>query len=319
MSDTQPHDLHTFMEQVTREIASEYKRIYTRAAEDPGTAGDEGEENWATLFRDWLPPNYNVVTKGRLIGHDGTMSPQIDVLVLQPSYPRKLLEKKIWLAGGVIAAFECKNTLTAAHVTASVQRAEIFKNLFAPRTGTPATELRSPLMYGLLAHSHSWKGENSNPIENINRSYSAASAAIIHPRLLIDLVCVADLATWAPMINYYEAKWMPERAEELRIFFGGDWGITTAMCCASHKSENQSSTFTPISALIGFVTQRLAQSDTNIRDLADYYRLTNLWGSSAGIMRYWPAAVCSQEVHNGIRQGRLVNGKNWDEWPMCLI
>ena len=50
MSDTQPHDLHTFMEQVTREIASEYKRIYTRAAEDPGTAGDEGEENGEPFF-----------------------------------------------------------------------------------------------------------------------------------------------------------------------------------------------------------------------------------------------------------------------------
>jgi hypothetical protein len=104
------HALHTFMAQVTNEMASEYERIYARAAEDPGTAGDEGEENWAALLREWLPPNYHVKTKGRLLSHDGSMSPQIDVLVLKPSYPLKLLEKKIWLADGVAAAFECKTT-----------------------------------------------------------------------------------------------------------------------------------------------------------------------------------------------------------------
>ena len=46
----QPHDLHKFMSQVTDEMASEYQRIHARAEEDPGTAGDEGEENWATLL-----------------------------------------------------------------------------------------------------------------------------------------------------------------------------------------------------------------------------------------------------------------------------
>jgi hypothetical protein len=91
MADTAPHALHMFMAQVTEEMASEYERIYARAVEDPGTAGDEGEENWATLLRDWLPPNYHVRTKGRLLSHNGLMSPQIDVLVLKPSYPRKLL------------------------------------------------------------------------------------------------------------------------------------------------------------------------------------------------------------------------------------
>ena len=90
-------------------MASEYLRIYTKAVNDPGTAGDEGEENWATLFRDWLPPTYHIRTKGQLIGHDGTLSPQIDLVVLKPSYPRKLLEKKVWFAGGVAAALRMQN------------------------------------------------------------------------------------------------------------------------------------------------------------------------------------------------------------------
>ena len=65
------HDLHTFLAQVTSEMASEYKRIFEKSVEDAGTAGDEGEENWAQLLRDWLPPTYHVATKGRLIASDG--------------------------------------------------------------------------------------------------------------------------------------------------------------------------------------------------------------------------------------------------------
>lgn len=97
------------MSQISDDIAAEYKRIRARAAEDPGTAGDQGEENWATLLRGWLPSQYQVVTKGRLISHNGTTSPQVDVIVLKPSYPPKLLDKKLYLAAGVAAAFRMQN------------------------------------------------------------------------------------------------------------------------------------------------------------------------------------------------------------------
>ncbi len=49
------HDLVDFMRHVTAEMSYEYARIQRRTGEDPGTAGDQGEENWATLLRDWLP------------------------------------------------------------------------------------------------------------------------------------------------------------------------------------------------------------------------------------------------------------------------
>ncbi len=308
------------MAQVTQEMASEYQRIFSKAKDDPGTAGDEGEENWATLFREWLPSNYHVTTKGRLIGHDGSMSPQIDLLVLKPSYPRKLMEKKVWLADGVAAAFECKTTLTAAHVTASVQRAELFKSLCQPRAGTPARELRSPLIYGLLAHSHSWKGAGSKPTENITKAFDAASAAINHPRFLIDVICVADLGTWSPMaVTYHRADWVPENAAALRAVFGGDWGVTTSMLCASHETENQAETFSPIGALIGNITQALARNDPLVRDFADYFMRVDLWGTGSGRQRFWPPTVYSDGVRTGIESGRSTNGVPWDEWTFGLI
>src|SRR5947199_10847939 len=109
------HEIHDFIIFAQRTIEEEYTRIRKRAAEDPGTAGDEGEENWATLLREWLPPAYHVVTKGRIVSSDGSTSPQVDVVILHPAYPLKLREKKLYLSSGVIAALECKLTLRVHH------------------------------------------------------------------------------------------------------------------------------------------------------------------------------------------------------------
>jgi hypothetical protein len=102
---TRPHELRTFFEQVTQEMAAEYRRIYARTHEDPGTAGDEGESNWSNLLSDWLPSDVHVVTKGRILGANGVASPQVDVVVLSGDYPRKLLGKEGvpgWWRGGCV-------------------------------------------------------------------------------------------------------------------------------------------------------------------------------------------------------------------------
>ena len=125
------------MRQVSSDMASEYERIRKRTREDPGTAGDQGEENWASLLKDWLPGTYEVVTKGRIIGEDGRTSPQVDVVVLKEIYPRKLLDKKVFLANGVAAAFECKTTLRPEHIEDAVETGVEIKRLFPVRTGTP--------------------------------------------------------------------------------------------------------------------------------------------------------------------------------------
>lgn len=83
-----PHDLAYLVNQAAEKMASEYERMRKIAAEDPGTSGDQGEENWADLLRQWLPSGFHVVTKGRIISSTGETSPQVDVLVLSPYYPR---------------------------------------------------------------------------------------------------------------------------------------------------------------------------------------------------------------------------------------
>ena len=75
----------------------------------------------------------------------------------------------------------------------------------------------------------------------------------------------------------------------------------------------------PIGALIAHLRQRLAWDDASVRDLADYYRLSNLWGSGSGPQQLWPASIYSSEVRLGIDSGRLKNSGDWDDWNVAIV
>jgi hypothetical protein len=314
------HALHTFMAQVTTEMASEYDRIFARSEQDPGTAGDEGEENWASLLRDWLPPQYHITTKGRLIGANGEMSPQADVLVLKPFYPQKLREKKIWLADGVAAVFECKTTLKRDHIVDSSKRSAKFKNLFDTKIETPRHNLMSPLIYGVLAHSHSWKSKGSDPVKSISSALDRALELTYSPINSVDLVCVSDVGSWSSfLMPYYLAEWAPDDQDELCKIFGGKWGPVSSMTCSAIGGEQQAAHFRPIGAALTFITERLAWHDAGLRDLAKYYLMADLSGSSAGRMHFWPQSVLSETVRHRISTiGGLANGERWNDWSMAF-
>ncbi len=206
MDESVRHELEDFLEQDQAEIAAEYERIFRRSTEDPGTAGDQGEENWAELLRQWLPPNYQVVTKRRILFPDGTATPQIDVLVLRGTYPPRLLTKKLYLSSGVVAAFECKNTATAKHIATAAATAALLKSSTFLRQRTPRDELQAAPIFGLLAHSHSWKAEASTPIHNVAEKVDEVLNAVAHPSELFDVICVADLAAWT-LVHLVECPW----------------------------------------------------------------------------------------------------------------
>jgi len=320
MAETKTHDLHDFMRQISVEMSAEYDRIQKRATEDPGTAGDQGEENWAELLRDWLPRSYEVVTKGRIISQEGETSPQIDVLVLKSSYPKKMLNKKLYLAAGVAAAFECKTTLKASHISDAINTCAKIKSFFRSRTGTPYKELRSPIVYGLLAHSHSWKRENSNPEDNIRQKLDGSDAASIHhPRQQLDLLCVADLATWTSSAMAFIGPHQMPNWEPMIQTYGTNGSATTAYIGHAYSYEQQVEQFTPIGVLISHLSQKLAWEDPALRDLADYYRIANIAGSGSGYMRNWPASIYSDEIRSRVERGALSNGKSWDEWSVHFL
>ncbi|HHI5411966.1 TPA: DUF6602 domain-containing protein [Vibrio metoecus] len=315
------HDLHDFMIQISQDMASEYTRIRKRATEDPGTAGDQGEENWATLLKDWLPSTYQIVTKGRIISHDGRTSPQIDVLVLKESYPKKLLDKKVYLAAGVAAAFECKVTLKASHIEEAISNCVAIKELFPARKGSPYKELHSPIVYGLLAHSHSWKGEQSTPVENIkNKLHEEDNRFVTHPNKMLDLLCVADLGTWASKKMTFVGPKQIADWSKMAPSYGHNGSATTAFVGYTHQGQNQKQDhyFTPIGTLISNLSQKLAWENDGYRSLADYYRITALSGSGSGEMRMWSSEIYSDEIRLKVENGMLVNGEAWAEWSCAF-
>lgn len=319
MPQQKTHDLYDFMRQISAEMSAEYNRIQMRATEDPGTAGDQGEENWAELLRDWLPRTYEVVTKGRIISQEGLTSPQIDVLVLKGAYPKKLLNKKHYLAAGVAAAFECKTTLKASNIAEAMENCARIKSLYPARTGTPYKELHSPLVYGLLAHSHAWKGENSTPDQNIEDKLREVDALhISHPRLRLDLLCVADLAAWtSSTITFIGPRQVPDWSTMAPIY-GPNGSALSVYYGHTRKHEQQVDQFTPIGVLISYLSQKLAWQNPSLRDLADYYRITNIAGSGKGYRRLWPSSIYSEEIRSRVEAGRLSNGKPWDEWHVAF-
>ncbi|RKU27276.1 hypothetical protein C6499_12085 [Candidatus Poribacteria bacterium] len=316
MSQDKIHDLYDFMNQTQNDISEEYDRIQKRVLKDPSTAGDQGEENWAELLRGWLPRTYQVVTKGRIISQDGRTSPQIDVLVLKSVYPKKLLNKKLYLAAGVAAAFECKITLRAEHIEKAVKTCAEIKNLYPVREGTPYKELYAPIVYGLLAHSHSWKNPNSTPEENITQKlWESDNSFVSHPRLSLDLLCVASLTSWS-LIS------MPFTAFPFISKQGNVMTHHTAM--SSDDSETQTGipkqNFTPIGYIISHLWNRLAREDSSLRDLAHYYMKANISGVSStknDKIRLWkPDSVYAAEVLSGFGTHGPLGGESnyWSEW-----
>lgn len=314
------HDLFDFLKAQTAEIAAEYERIRKRAAEDPGTAGDQGEENWATLLREWLPPTFRVVTKGRILGIDGAAGPQVDVVVLSPAYPSFLEDKKLYLAAGVLAAFECKITLTAAHIREAVENSRLVKLSAQRELGTPYKELHAPILYGLLAHSHSWKGEASRPAENVGENLHQSDETIVqHPREMLDVICVADLATWATMKCTFFGPSLSPWSAEMASIYGPNGSATTSYIRSAIGGPRQEPDFTPIGAMLATLTNKLAWDTPMLRDIADYYRKVKMLGSGEGAIRMWPTSIYSDAVRPRVEAGHLSNGVLWDEWSMGFM
>lgn len=307
------HALYDFMQQLSDKMAANYDFIQKRASEDPGTAGDQGEENWAKLLRGWLPRTYEVVTKGRIIGQDGNLSPQVDVLVLKSIYPKELIDEnqKIHLAAGIAAAFECKTTLKAEHIKKAIETCTTIKNLYPNRVGTPYKELHVPIIYGLLAHSHSWKGDNSTPENNITQKlYGSSNSHIQHPRQMLDLLCVADLGTWSSGKNTFQSADVYNKIGKTPPYETGAAFTYYQGCTAS---LNQTKHFTPIGVFISSLSEKLAWENLQLRDLVNYYKGIKIDGSGYGVGIPWPSSIYSKEVRQHLEAG-YGSLDDWDEW-----
>lgn len=322
------HDLESLFSQVQATLAREYDRIRARTQEDPGTAGDQGEENWAKFLREWLPATYTVVTKGRLIDPKGNASPQLDVLVLSPAYPPVLRDTKLYLSTGVVAAFECKTTLRGDHIEKAAGTARILQRMatidpFRPPAHTsPHDELFSGLTYGILAHSCSWA--ESSKISTIGAALHKSMQACSNPREILDVICVADTGTWStskspyygPGINTWD-DYDPFKETFPDGYAGAYW---FGPSLRNEGEINLKFPNNPLAQLCAFLTHRIAWNDTSMRPMADYFRLTGLLGHGEGSRLAWSLdATYSEAVKSQLPQRLEFRSTLWNPWSSVFF
>jgi hypothetical protein len=282
------HDLVNFMGSATRKMADDYERIRKRTMEDPGTAGDQGEEDWARLLKDWLPATYHVETKGRILTAKGEAGPQVDVLVLRPSYPVGLLKNKHYLASGVVAAFECKLTLRTKHIRTAMGSAAQIRRMIPKHGVTLDDELHSPVIYGLLAHGHALRSVRQQPDLKISQLLVEADLALVQrPIEMLDMICVPEVGFWDASKGFYPTNWPPERKGHVEL-------LTTYLGYTYPNSRNLAS-FSPIGAFLTSLLKRLGEQDPSLKELADYFFSTGISGRGSGHTRTWPLEVLSPE------------------------
>jgi hypothetical protein len=257
-----------------------------RSKEDPGTAGDAGEENWAELLRRWLPATLHVVTKGRIISSDGQTSPQIDVLVLSPSYPRGLLNKKLYLAAGVLAAFECKNTLRPEHIRRAVRTGAVIGGL-ARRDKS----VQRHIVYGLLAHAHGITAKRKPPEEIISDTLARFDQEEVRdPRDCLDFICVANLGTWV-VLKGFMARPDRDNQSTLATMYMGPLDEKMRRIPAGGIDHDPD----PIGRLLTGLLQRLGRHDRDIASIAKYFQGVGLSGIGRGRSRWWQSTELPDE------------------------
>ncbi|MDD0843297.1 DUF6602 domain-containing protein [Pseudomonas sp. Gutcm_11s] len=303
------------MSQFKAQLASEYSRIQARVKEDPGTAGDEGENNWADLLRSWLPSNYHVTTKGRIINHLGEASPQVDVLVLHPSYPRHLLEKKYYLSGGVVAAFECKLTLKPSHLKKIFSNSSKIKRLYKNREGSPYHELHQPIIYGVLAHSHAWRsGKNGSAFEILQSILKNQYHSIEHPREMLDLIAIADTATYILSKEILIGPNIPKKKSQPKLMSSSELseGVHIGYTCGWDEANNPWYG-TTLGRLVCHLMERLAYEDPSLRPMAEFYVMSELdTGGIACPDQWYSDAVFSNQSLETLRK----NGTDEKQWSL---
>jgi hypothetical protein len=303
MSHMGQHDLIQFFDQMSGQLSAEYARIWEHTREDPGTAGDEGEENWAIFLRDVLPEGFKVVTKGRILSASGVRTPQVDVLVLSPEYPQFMVRRQVktYLADGVVAAFECKTTLRPQHLREAASTAADLRATTAARSGDPYRELFGMPLYGVLAHSHAWKEPRSEPLTNAERALRDGMQQAAHPRDLLDVVCVADLATWWA----FKVPWIGPPVN----------GINHRVQVQLNRHDSLGS---PLMALATVLLRRIAWEQPSLRPIARYFETVQPT-TGGGPTRAWSMDILPEALRNQVMASRNGSQRPWDPWAAVLM
>lgn len=278
------HLHYEWFQGVAQEIQNDYVRLRDIARQqDPQRAGHGAEATWSGVLKDWLPRNYEVVTRKYIIPEQGTDSFEMDLVVISPGYPERLRSRSEVMTGGVAAAFSARLTLDKSGIDDAVDRAVRLRRGSKPWPGSPRAQMLAPYPVGLLAHSHDWKSPGSNPLDNVTSTLMAADQnKVTHPREFLDFVCVADLGTWGTL----RAPVMP--VDLLAKVVPQETGVRLERCAMTAVGvHDPGKSPAPVGVLIGRLISMLAYNDPALHSMAEGFRQTGTLGEFIGHQRPW--------------------------------
>lgn len=311
---------HWLLSKLSRDLSEGYQRIQDEIRGNPSNiqlSGYLAENVWKRLIAQWLPPSYELKARRHIVYEqavDGAVrSPEVDLVLLHPSYPERLQDEQEVLVSGVVVALSVKLTLTPEGLREAIEMAIRLRRGMKVRVGEPIGDLVSPLVTGVLAQSY--RGFGSDPEGAVDQILLDAARRLdgsdcsvddadyvsrglaSHPRNELDFVCIADLNCWRrrPMVMWQDVD-APRRQGA---------GVFTAPWLSGKKlSERNGRLAEPVAIFISELWQKLAYRDHALKPIADGFRMTDTPGSGAGHNEPKPLKPL---VHSGtyaVLQGR---------------
>ncbi|GAA2567340.1 hypothetical protein GCM10010409_50610 [Mycolicibacterium diernhoferi] len=223
---------------------------------------------WRRFLQGWLPPHYEIGTRKYLVLEepvDGSIySSEVDLVVFHPAYPKQLRERSEVLVSGVVAAFSVKGQLKVSDLRAAIEEARRVRRGIGIRHGKVIGELRSPLVYGVLANTHQLR--RSAGEKTLDLLQTSAEDSGVHPREMLDIVCIADVDCWTR-----EGTASRTASAESYVDL---WMGTSGSPEATHA--------VPVASLVTALWAKLAARDPELDPIAHGLHRTRTAGTTSG-------------------------------------
>ena len=198
---------------------------------------------------------------------------------MSPTHPRSMLNKKMHLASEVMAILECKTTVRRENLEKTIKSANRTKELLYKVH-------RKDVVYGLVAHSHSWKGDKDDVVEKVSGQIAEASERHVqHPNNSLDFVCIADLGSWLLRVECDEDAYGPPG---IATRYSGP--PTGKLGPVTGKTGKPVADIPAVGSTISYVLRRLAYQDERYWGMAEYFISAGMQGvgeSSSTHLRRW--------------------------------
>ncbi|WP_131812654.1 hypothetical protein [Mycolicibacterium peregrinum] len=136
-------------------------------------------------------------------------------------------------------------------------------------------------MFGILAHSHSSNGTNSQPVANIENRLKEQHAQ--NPREQLDVVCVADLSSWFRS-SFVVTEYLNDQLKQHRL---RDFPRVQDVMFREKEVKNSGEV---LGGLIFAILRRLAAFDPTIRPIAEGMRRVGTSEREGDVRAHWPPA-----------------------------